>query len=140
MALPLDFIPAAPTSRALRLITRLIRERKVVEVVIGLPKHLSGAEGASATWVRQIAQEVADLAPQTRVCLVDERRSTVAAQALLHQTGITQRDQRLIIDSTAAQVILGQALETERLTGSAPGEEIPPRHADASPLRKDVHE
>lgn len=62
--------------------------------------------------------------PQVRVCLVDERRSTIAAKGILHSQGIDERNQRPLIDSVAAQVILEHALEMERASGRPPGEEV----------------
>lgn len=140
MAIPLDYIPAAPISRAYRLVARLTRERNVTDIVVGLPRHLDGSEGASAQWARQFAHRLATMLPDTRVCLVDERRSTIAARAMLHGRGIAEKDQRQIIDSTAAQVILEQALETQRLSGMPPGEVVSHRDSDVERPRKDVNE
>ena len=124
MAIPLEYVPAKPRKRALRLITKQVRERGAIEVVIGLPKHLNGTEGESAHLVREFSSALATMLPDVRLCLVDERRSTVAAKELLHQRGIQEKEQRLLIDSVAAQVILEHALEVERVSAKPPGEEI----------------
>ncbi len=124
MTIPLDFIPARPPDRAIRLVSRQVEERGVVEVVIGLPRHLNGAEGESARFVREFSQQLARKIPQVRLCLVDERRSTLSAKSMLHEGGVREREQRSKIDSVAAQVILEHALELERATGLPPGEEV----------------
>ena len=130
MTVPLEYIPAKPRARALRLVSRLARERDVIEVVIGMPRHLNGTEGESAHLVREFSSSLATMLPDVRLCLVDERRSTVAAKELLHQRGIQEKEQRLVIDSVAAQVILEHALEVERVSTKPPGEEIRVINAD----------
>ena len=124
MTVPLEYIPAKPRARALRLVSRLARERDVIEVVIGMPRHLNGTEGESAHLVREFSSSLATMLPGVRLCLVDERRSTLAAKERLHERGISERDQRPLVDSVAAQVILDHGLEIERISGKPPGEEI----------------
>lgn len=124
IAIPLETIRAKPLARALRQIAKLTEDKRAVEIVVGLPRHLSGQEGASAQAARQFAESLATLLPKIRVCLVDERRSTLSAKALLHERGVAERDQRKMVDSVAAQVILEQALELERFTGVPPGETV----------------
>ncbi len=108
----------------MREIVRLVKERQIVEIVVGLPKHLSGVEGQSAEKTREFANILAGKLPEVRVCLVDERRSTLAAKDILRQQGIGEREQRPLVDSVAAQVILEHALESERVSGLPPGEEV----------------
>lgn len=122
--MPLEHVKAHPRTRAVKEIVRLVRDRAITEVVVGLPTHLSGAEGISAERARSFASILASKLPEVRVCLVDERRSTIAAKDILHAQGIDERHQRPLVDSVAAQVILEQALEMERASGQPPGEEV----------------
>ena len=126
IAIPLEHIVARPLPKAKRAIARLVEERGAGEVIVGLPRHLGGAEGETARWVREFAAELATMLPNVRIALVDERRSTVTAKARLHERGIPEREQRAIIDSVAAQVVLEQALEMERVSGRPAGEEVVP--------------
>ncbi len=105
-------------------IVRLAKERGIVEIVVGLPKHLNGTEGQSAEKTREFASILASRLPEVRVCLVDERRSTLAAKDILQQQGIAEREQRSLVDSVAAQVILEHAMDSERASGLPPGEEV----------------
>ncbi|MDO5061178.1 MAG: Holliday junction resolvase RuvX [Actinomycetaceae bacterium] len=102
----------------------LVSERNVIEVVIGMPKHLNGAEGASAHAVREFAQELAQELPAVRVCLVDERLSTNQAHAGLAHMGIENRNRKDKVDQLAAAIILENAIETELSTGNVPGEQV----------------
>jgi putative Holliday junction resolvase len=55
------------------------------------------------------------------VRLVDERLTTVSAEAMLRDQRKGQQ-RRAVVDQVAAVVILQHALDTERATGNAPGE------------------
>lgn len=106
----------------------LVAERQAIEVVIGMPKHLSGAEGASAQLVRdfaaELAAELAGEASPVRVCLVDERLSTNQAHAGLANMGIDNRQRKDKVDQLAAAIILENAVEAEFITGNPPGEQV----------------
>jgi putative Holliday junction resolvase len=56
--------------------------------------------------------------------LLDERLTTVAASKALHAAGKTAKQQREIIDSLAAVLILQLALEQESRTARPIGEPI----------------
>jgi putative Holliday junction resolvase len=58
------------------------------------------------------------------VRLVDERMSTVTAGQGLRASGVSSKKGRKVVDQAAAVVILQNALETERVSGKAPGESI----------------
>jgi putative Holliday junction resolvase len=100
----------------------LVEEEGAVEVVVGLPRSLSGGEGPAAAKVRAFAAQVAEAVAPVPVRLCDERLSTVSAEANLRERGKKGSKRRAVVDQAAAVVILQNALETERSTGSAPGE------------------
>lgn len=102
-------------------IVDLAREFEAIEIVVGLPRHLAGGEGVSARGARRFARRLAQALPEVRVCLVDERLSSTQAHDRLRQAGLTEREHRDVVDQVAAQVILEQALEMERLSGREPG-------------------
>ena len=106
----------------LRRIVRLAAETEAVEVVVGLPRSLSGGEGPAAAKVRAWAASLAVKVAPVPVRLVDERLTTVAAEAMLRDRGVKGQARRAVVDMAAAVVILQQALDTERATGVPPGE------------------
>ena len=93
-------------------------------MIVGLPRHLRGGEGVSAKGARKYARRIKKLVPGVRVAMVDERMTSNQAHARLRASGIPEIDHRSVIDQVAAQIILEQALELERMGGRAPGEEI----------------
>src|SRR3954466_8780214 len=97
-------------------------ESTVVEVVVGLPRSLSGREGPAAAKVRQFAAALAARVAPGPVRLVDERMTTVSAEAMLRDQGRKVGKRRAVVDQAAAVLILQHALDTKRTTGTAPGE------------------
>jgi putative Holliday junction resolvase len=106
----------------------LAAEHEVLEVVVGLPRSLSGREGPAAAKVRAFANALADvLSPDGRpVRLCDERLSTVTAEAVLREQGRKGKKRRAVVDQAAAVVILQNALDTERASGRPAGECVRP--------------
>lgn len=94
----------------------------VVEVVLGLPRSLSGGEGPAALKTREFARRLARRVAPVPVRLVDERLTTVSAEAMLRDRGRNGAKRRAVVDQAAAVVILQHALDTERASGNAPGE------------------
>lgn len=97
-------------------------EREALEVLVGLPRSLSGREGPAAGLARDYAEQLvarlqaAGLA--TPVRMVDERLSSVAAHRSLRESGMSGRRQRTVVDQVAAVVLLQAALDGERSQGA----------------------
>ncbi|MDP2774404.1 MAG: Holliday junction resolvase RuvX [Nocardioides sp.] len=112
----------------LRRIAAILAEEEAVEVVVGLPRSLSGREGPAAEKVREFAAKLAAKVAPVPVRLCDERLTTVSAEAMLRDRGQKGRKRRAVVDQAAAVLILQHALDTERATGSAPGEIVEETH------------
>lgn len=106
----------------LRRIAEIVTEHEAVEVVLGLPRSLSGREGPAAVKTRELAARLARSVAPVPVRLVDERLTTVSAEAMLRDRGRKGTERRSVVDQAAAVLILQHALDTERATGTAPGE------------------
>jgi len=110
-----------------RLVAILAAE-EAVEIIVGLPRSLSGGEGPAAARVRQFARALARRVEPVPVRLCDERLTTVAAESMLREQGRQGQRRRAVVDQAAAVLILQHALDTERSTGQAPGEMVGARH------------
>ncbi|WP_431800561.1 Holliday junction resolvase RuvX [Microbacterium sp. bgisy203] len=122
LAVPVETVPR--TDAAAARITDLAAEYDAFELLVGLPVSLSGTETASTEDARAFAAEVA-AASGLPVRLVDERLSTVSAHAALRDAGRSQRSSRRIVDQVAAVVLLQQALDVEKSTGTPAGALLP---------------
>lgn len=93
----------------------LVADRSALEVVVGLPRSLSGAEGRAATSAREYAAALARRIAPVTVRLSDERLTTVSAHRSLSR--VPGRQRRAVVDQAAAVEILQAALDTERGSG-----------------------
>ncbi len=106
----------------LRRIAQILEESEAMEVVVGLPRSLSGGEGPAAVKTREFARTLSRRVAPVPVRLCDERLTTVSAEAMLRDRGRKGSDRRSVVDQAAAVLILQHALDTERATGQPPGE------------------
>ncbi len=114
LASPLETVQRARDESDLDRIAALVLEHEVTEVIVGEPRHLSGASGASAREARAYSRALAGRIGTVPVHLVDERLSTVTAAGSLRASGLDSRQQRPVIDQAAAVVILQTYLDAQR--------------------------
>jgi putative Holliday junction resolvase len=125
LATPVETVRVGPGD--LDRIVSLVAELDAFEIVIGLPRSLSGGEGPAAVKVRETAALVAarlaaaNSGQGVGVRLVDERFTTVTAERMLRERGKKGSKRRAVVDQAAAVVILQHALDFERETGDPPG-------------------
>ena len=118
LAVPVETVPRGDAS--VSRIAQLAGEYDAMEVLVGLPISLSGNETSSTADARDFAAELA-AALTVPVRLVDERLSTVSANAMLRDNGRSQKSSRRIVDQVAAVVLLQQAIDVEKSTGNPAG-------------------
>ena len=114
----------------LRRIHQLLTAENAFEVVMGLPRSLGGGEGPAALKTREFAGRLARRIAPVPVRLVDERLTTVTAEAMLRDQRKGAK-RRAVVDQVAAVVILQQALDAERATGTPPGELVNPKDEES---------
>ncbi|HWB65508.1 MAG TPA: Holliday junction resolvase RuvX [Mycobacteriales bacterium] len=123
LAYPLTVLRRDPRGdRDLGELEGLAAEHEAIEIVVGLPRSLSGREGPAAVAVRDYAAALARRVAPLPVRLVDERLSTTQASGGLRAAGKSSRAQREIVDAAAAVVVLQAALDGERAIGRPAGE------------------
>lgn len=103
-------VATLPRQSALDDLVALVRERDAVEVVVGHPRHLSGATGASAKDAEEFAAALRERL-DVPVTLVDERLTTVTATRSLRDSGVKGVKQRAVVDQAAAVAILQSVLD-----------------------------
>lgn len=124
LATPVETVPGRDVPAAHRRLKQIVEEYEPIEIVVGLPRSLKGGEGPAAAKVRGFAQELARGVTPVPVRLLDERMTTVTASQGLRASGVKSKKGRSVIDQAAAVIILQQALESERASGTAPGEGV----------------
>ncbi len=96
-------------------LAKLIADRCVRGVVIGLPLNMDGSEGPRSQSSRAYARNLAAL--DLPILLWDERWSTLGAERALIDQDMSRARRKTRIDAAAAAVILQGAIDA--LTGGA---------------------
>lgn len=122
LATPIETLPRDENS--VNALLAHAQELEAVEIVVGLPLSLSGADTPSTSDARDVAHQLAH-GSDIPVRLVDERLSTVTAQRQLHAGGRRTKESRAVVDQVAAVIILQNALDTERMSDQPPGSVVP---------------
>lgn len=114
IATPLTQIPAARFSDTARHLMKLMSERAVCGVIIGLPLNMDGTEGPKCQSARAFARNLARFYPDPDLPIAfwDERWSSVAMNRFLVEAADLSRARRAaVIDRNAAAFILQGALD-----------------------------
>jgi putative Holliday junction resolvase len=106
-------------------ILAIVEALDATELVVGLPLSLAGTHTASTEDAESFARRLAVATP-VPVRMVDERLSTVSAQAALRSAGRNSKTSRPVIDQVAAVIIVQHALDFERAAGRPPGALVEP--------------
>ncbi|MDO4241264.1 MAG: Holliday junction resolvase RuvX [Microbacteriaceae bacterium] len=113
------------SSADLAKIAEIAAEYGATGVFVGLPLNMQGEATLSTADAEHFAQKLAIFLAETGqnlpVRLVDERLSTVTAQAQLHQAGRNTKRSRQVIDQAAACIILQHAIDSEQRSGKNAG-------------------
>src|SRR5277367_1149955 len=93
-------------------LTALIEEREVALILMGNPLHMSGAEGRQAAYTREFAARLEKVSGK-EVKFWDERLTTVEAQRVLRQSGISIEKRARAVDQLSAVILLESYLDSE---------------------------
>ncbi len=96
--------------RDVEAICKLVGERGVVGIVVGLPLHMDGRRGPEAEAAAAFARTVGEAAG-VPVELLDERWTTVEAERALRESGRKGKKRRAVVDAVAATLLLRTWLE-----------------------------
>lgn len=92
-------------------LTTIVREREVGLILMGNPVNMGGAEGRQSAWVREFA---AALEKHTGLPIRfwDERLTTVEAQRVLRESGISLEKRAAAVDRLSAVILLQSYLDS----------------------------
>lgn len=105
------------------------RARDVVEVLVGLPLHASGAASSNSREAERIRDALAAALPEVQITLQDERWTSAAAEAELGALGLRWwQVPKSQVDAMSAMQIVRDALSQRGLLRpSEPDEQTPPQ-------------
>lgn len=113
IATPVETYTRRDEKQDARYLQRKVAEFSVAGLVVGLPVHMSGDEGAKAREARAFGTWVASVT-NLPVAFCDERYSTAQADEYLREAPLSPKQRKSRRDMLAAQVLLQSFLEGDR--------------------------
>lgn len=98
---------------ALRRVDEILDEDGVERIVLGFPLDMDGGEGTKAQVVKEFKKRL-EARVEIPVRLWDERLTTVQAERILRDSGLSTAKRRARVDMIAAQIILQSYLDSSR--------------------------
>ena len=95
-------------------LAQLASEKNVALILMGNPLHMSGHEGRQAEYARDFGERLRE-ATGLPIEFRDERLTTVEAQRVLRQSGISIQKRAKAVDRLAAVILLESYLDSQRL-------------------------
>lgn len=115
VASPLTTITRKKFSEDAAALVKIIVERNIGGIIVGLPKNMDGTEGASAQSARAFIRNLIERGhmpdPILPIAFWDERLSSAAVERFLVEDDMTRKRRDSVIDKAAAAYILQGALD-----------------------------
>lgn len=110
ISFPLGVVPNSGPRPVVAEISRLVKERAVSRIIVGLPLNLDGSRGAAAQGVEKFAGQLKEQL-NVPVELWDERLTSKAAERAMIAGGLSRARRKQSIDQATAQIILQSYLD-----------------------------
>jgi putative Holliday junction resolvase len=127
MAFPVEVYELRRPELDARHYLEMVKEDEIGRIVIGLPVHTSGREGALASAVRGFGDWL-HAVTGVPVTYFDERYTTVEAEQRLIEAGMKRHRRKAVRDQLAAQIMLQGYLDAgcpEIMLPTAPLADLP---------------
>jgi putative Holliday junction resolvase len=111
LAQPLEFIPADPFDKFLARLKEILRDRKIEQILVGMPRNMDGSYGPQALKVQDFVAVLKKSVLQP-IKTWDERLTTVQAAGALRASGKKAKQQKGKVDAAAAAVLLQGYLDS----------------------------
>lgn len=97
-------------------LARMANENDVASILVGEPLHMSGGGTRQAEYTREFAER---LRKHTGLPVIyrDERLTTVQAQRVLRESGISREKRARAVDQIAAVILLESYLDSLQIAG-----------------------
>jgi putative Holliday junction resolvase len=111
IAQPLEFILAEPFADFLARLKKLIVEKQVDEILVGMPRNMDGSYGPAALKVQEFVAVLKEtIAVPIRTW--DERLTSAQANRMLIQAEVRRDKRKQRVDAAAAAILLQSYLDS----------------------------
>jgi putative Holliday junction resolvase len=113
VASPLTTIARTKFAADAAAVAKIVKERQIGGLIVGLPKNMDGSEGPSAQSARAFVRNLLERGglPDMPVVFWDERLSSAAVERMLLEDDMSRKRRDAVIDKAAATYILQGALD-----------------------------
>jgi putative Holliday junction resolvase len=110
IAQPLEYLPAEPFAEFLERLKKILAEKEVDLILLGLPRNMDGSYGPAAQKVQAFAAALRS-AVTVPIKLWDERLTSVMANRILIQGNVRRDKRKEKVDKLAAAILLQSYLD-----------------------------
>jgi len=110
IAQPLEYIPAEPFGDFLERLRKLLLEKEIDLILIGMPRNMDGSYGPAAHKVETFAG-VLKTAVTVPIKLWDERLTSAMANRVMIQGNVRRDKRKEKVDAMAAAILLQSYLD-----------------------------
>ena len=110
IAQPLEYIPAEPFADFLARLKKILLEKEVDFILLGMPRNMDGSYGPAAQKVEAFATAL-KMAITIPVKMWDERLTSTMANRALIQAGVRRDKRKEKVDKMAAAILLQSYLD-----------------------------
>src|SRR5271154_3580086 len=111
IAQPLEYIPAEPFADFLGRLKKLLAEKEIDLIILGLPRNMYGSYGPAAQKVESFAAALKS-AITIPIKLWDERLTSTMANRILIQGNVRRDKRKEKVDKMAAAILLQSYLDS----------------------------
>ncbi len=122
LATPLPAVHTKSMRESIDKVAAVAAAGGVCGIVVGLPLNMDGSESVQSGRARAFARNI-EKVTGLRTELVDERLTTVEADALLAEAGVKRSARAELIDSMSAKVILQSYIDNKKVGNEMANEE-----------------
>jgi len=105
IASPFQTIHRTQWKKDVEVLLKIMKDYKIVGLIVGLPLNMNGSEGPRCQSVRQFAANLLSFT-DIPLCLWDERLSTMAVTRTLLEADLSRAKRKMVVDKMAAAYIL----------------------------------
>lgn len=110
IAQPLEYIPAEPFAAFMDRLKKLLVEKEVDVILLGMPRNMDGSYGPAAQKVDVFATVLRNTLT-VPVKMMDERLTSAQANRILIQGGVRRDKRKEKVDKMAAAILLQSYLD-----------------------------
>ena len=111
LASPLEVYKPQSMRKSIDYISELAKSKGVERIVVGLPLNMNGTLGPQGEKVKAFAVNLEKVSG-FEVVMKDERLTTVYVERAFGEMGMSKSRQKQVVDSSAAQVILQNYIDS----------------------------